>query len=70
MLDTTRGEIKLTERLVNLVEQLLLELLVLDQLTDARQTFRNLVRWQFTHQVKHRVSHDSVIALIGSLRHL
>ena len=70
VLDTIRAEISLTKRLVNLVEKLLLELLVLDQLTDTCQTLRNLVRWQSTHQVKHRVRHDSVIALIGSLRHL
>ena len=39
----------LTERLVYLVKQLLLELLVLNQLPDARQAFGDLIRWQSAH---------------------
>jgi len=37
------------ERLVYLVKQLLLELLVLNQLPDARQAFGDLIRWQSAH---------------------
>ena len=60
----------LTERLVDLVEELLLEGFVLDELTDACETLRDLVWWQSAHQVEDRVGHDTLSVLSCGLRHI
>ena len=60
----SRYEISLlTKRLIDLVEELLLEGFILDELSDTGQTLRNLVGWQSAHQVEDGVSHHSLLVL-------
>ena len=61
----------LTEWLVYLVEESLLEVLVLDELADSSKTLCDLVRWQTSHQVENGVSRSFLLlAMHGCLCHL
>ena len=42
----------LTERLIDLIEELLLELFILDELTYACETLGYLVGWESAHEVE------------------
>ena len=59
----------LTERLVDLIEYLLLECLVSDQSTDACKTLGHLVGWQSPHEIEHRFEDSLLLLTVGRTNH-